>query len=203
MISENKVVTLNYILRDGNSQGMVIESTYEGSAMEFIYGIDQMIPRFEERIAGLSDGDHFAFSIESKEAYGETNPQAIVDLDINLFRVHDRIDYDVIKVNNSVPMQDSHGNRLDGLVLEVSDTNVKMDFNHPLAGKDLFFEGEILSVREATAEEMSHGHVHGQGHHHGGGGCGCSTEGGHGHGHHHHEEEYEDSCGCGSGCGCN
>jgi FKBP-type peptidyl-prolyl cis-trans isomerase SlyD len=64
-------------------------------------------------------------------------------------------------------MQDQHGNPLEGLVLEIGEDTVKMDFNHPLAGKHLHFSGEVLDVREASAEETEHGHVHGpHGHHH-------------------------------------
>jgi len=70
-------------------------------------------------------------------------------------------------VGNDIPMQNNEGQTLMGKVLEITDDKVKMDFNHPLAGLDLFFKGEILDVRKATAEEIEHGHVHGpEGHHH-------------------------------------
>jgi FKBP-type peptidyl-prolyl cis-trans isomerase SlyD len=176
MVTENKVVKLNYILRENSPEGLIQENTYEGSPFEFIFGKANMIPGFEEGIANLNEGDKFAITIKSEDAYGAVNPGAIVDLDIDTFKVHDRIDYDMIKVGNSVPMQDSNGNKMDGLIIEVTDSNVKMDFNHPLAGKDLYFEGEISSIREATAEELSHGHVHGEKQHsHDNGGCGCGS----------------------------
>jgi FKBP-type peptidyl-prolyl cis-trans isomerase SlyD len=63
-------------------------------------------------------------------------------------------------------LQDSEGNPLDGRVIEIGEDFVKVDLNHPLAGEDLHFKGEILSVREATEEELEHGHVHGEGGHH-------------------------------------
>jgi len=63
-------------------------------------------------------------------------------------------------------MHDQEGNRMQGLVVEITDTFVKMDFNHPLAGKNLHFIGEVLEVRPASLEELSHGHVHGPGGHH-------------------------------------
>lgn len=64
-------------------------------------------------------------------------------------------------------MQDNHGHPIDGIVLEVTESQVKMDFNHPLAGLDLHFSGQILDVRDATADELNHGHAHGpHGHHH-------------------------------------
>lgn len=176
MITENKVVKLNYILRENSSEGMIQENTYESSPFEFIYGQANMIPEFEKGISNLNEGDKFAFTIKSDDAYGDVNPGAIVDLDIDTFKVHDRIDYEMIKVGKSVPMQDSNGNKMDGLIIEVTDTNVKMDFNHPLAGKDLHFEGEIESIREATQEELEHGHIHGvKQHSHDDGGCGCGS----------------------------
>ena len=200
MITENKVVTLNYILREDSSEGLLIENTYEGQPLEFIYGIANMMPAFEKNIEGLEEGKHFSFPIDSSEAYGDVNPKAIVDLDINIFKVHDRIDYDILKIGNKVPMQDSNGNRMDGLVLELNDSKVKMDFNHPLAGKNLYFEGEVLGIREATEEELSHGHTHQAG------GCGCGSGSGGGccstEEQHSHQHQEEDSCGCGSGCGC-
>ena len=87
-------------------------------------------------------------------------------------------------------MMDANGNRLNGSVISVGDDVIKMDFNHPLAGETLHFTGNILSVREASAEEIAALFAP-----QGGGcgsGCGCGS----------HEEESE-SCGCGSGgCGC-
>jgi len=63
-------------------------------------------------------------------------------------------------------MQDENGNPVEGRVLAIKDKTLVMDFNHPLAGQDLYFSGQIIEVREASAEELSHGHVHGNGGHH-------------------------------------
>lgn len=178
MITENKVVSLNYTLRENNSEGLVLENTYEGQPLEFIYGKTNMMPSFEANIQELEAGNSFSFSIKSKEAYGEVNPNAIVDLDINLFKVNDNIDYEILKVGNSIPMQDSRGNRMNGIVIELSEDKVKMDFNHPLAGKDLHFEGEVISVREASEEELQAQHAHCGSHSHGDEGCGSENGGG-------------------------
>jgi FKBP-type peptidyl-prolyl cis-trans isomerase SlyD len=83
-------------------------------------------------------------------------------------------------------MLDGDGNRLNGIVLNVSDSNVKMDFNHPLSDEDLFFAGTVVEIRDATEEELSHGHIHAKGGC--GGGCGCNNE--------------SENEGCGDGCGC-
>ena len=72
-----------------------------------------------------------------------------------------------VKLDAELPMRDSEGHTLVGKVTAITDKHVEMDFNHPLAGFDLHFRGEILDVREATNEEIAHGHVHGEhGHHH-------------------------------------
>ena len=175
MIATEKVINLNYILSEDNANGLKLESTYEGKPLEFICGSSNMIPAFEQQIMGLKEGDSFAFEIKSDQAYGNKNPQAIVDLDINIFKVHDKVDYDLLKIGNSIPMQDAQGNRMNGVVLELNEKDVKIDFNHPLAGKNLFFKGEVLSVRDATEKELEHGHCH---------------------------SDQSDGCGCGSGCGC-
>ena len=72
-----------------------------------------------------------------------------------------------VKVGNDLEMSDADGNPLMGKVISINEQHVEMDFNHPLAGNELHFIGEVLDVREATAEELEHGHVHGpHGHHH-------------------------------------
>jgi FKBP-type peptidyl-prolyl cis-trans isomerase SlyD len=72
----------------------------------------------------------------------------------------------MIAEGNILPMSDHEGNQLQGLVEEITADFVKMDFNHPLAGKNLHFIGSVLSIRDASAEEIDHGHVHGEGGHH-------------------------------------
>ena len=172
MVQYNKQINLNYALRNGSAEGPVIESTYDSKPLSFVYGKGKMLPMFEQRIAGLDEGDAFEFTIKSVDAYGEPQEGAVMDLPLSTFEANGKVDYEMIKVGNLVPMQDSRGQRMDGLVKEVTDEIVKMDFNHPLAGIDLHFSGEILAI---TEPEVEMAHEHGQG---------------------------GDSCGCGSGCGC-
>ena len=135
--------------------------------MVFIYGSGMLLPAFESNIANLKLNDNFSFGLEAGDAYGEVNPGALVDLDIDMFLEDGKPNDELLQVGNTIPMQDSDGNRLDGVVVEVTDTQVKMDFNHPLAGKNLHFTGQIVELRDATSEELAHGHVHGpHGHHH-------------------------------------
>ncbi|HWY35747.1 MAG TPA: hypothetical protein VNX68_13965, partial [Nitrosopumilaceae archaeon] len=83
------------------------------------------------------------------------------------FFVEGKFDEERVKIGEELPMLDAEGHEMYGLVVQVGEEHVTMDFNHPLAGHDLHFSGEILEVRDATPEELDHGHVHGpHGHHH-------------------------------------
>jgi FKBP-type peptidyl-prolyl cis-trans isomerase SlyD len=166
MISKNKVVSLNYRLKRDNKEGELIEETFGAEPMVFLYGTGSMIPKFEAELDGKKVGDSASFGIAAAEAYGERDEKALVNLPIDIFKVDGAIDMEMIKVGNVLPMQDNEGNRMDGTVTDVTETEVKMDFNHPLAGQDLHFEVEVVDVRDATQEELDHGHVHGAGGHH-------------------------------------
>ncbi|MFO7658321.1 MAG: FKBP-type peptidyl-prolyl cis-trans isomerase [Bacteroidales bacterium] len=161
IVEKERVVSLTYELRLDNPEGKVIESLDKGSPMTFIFGTGSLLPKFESNISGLKVGGKFNFDLACEDAYGEINANAIIDLPINIFEIDGEIDKDMLKIGNSIPMQDNSGNRLNGIVCEISGDKVKMDFNHPMAGNHLFFKGEITDIREATAEEMSHGHLHG------------------------------------------
>jgi FKBP-type peptidyl-prolyl cis-trans isomerase SlyD len=163
IIAKDKVVSLTYELRLDNPKGNIIESLSNDSPLIFIYGSGNLLPKFEENIAGLKVGDRFNFNLNATDAYGEVNNEAIVHVPISAFSVNGSIDQDMLHIGNKIPMQDSAGNKLTGIVKEVSDQAVMMDFNHPLAGNHLFFMGEITDIREATEEEMIHGHIHSHG----------------------------------------
>ncbi len=159
MIDKQKVVSVTYQLNVNDYEGEVVETVNKDKPLTFLYGVGNMLEKFEENIKGLQEGDQFDFKIPSDEAYGQASQDAIVDLPLNVFEIEGEIDYDLLKVGNYIPMQDQQGNRLDGIVLEVGDEQVKMDFNHPLAGDDLFFKGEVLEVRDASQDEINQGHA--------------------------------------------
>lgn len=165
-IENNKVVSLSYELRTEGFDSELTEKTQDGHPLEFIYGHGMMIPKFEENLKGLSKGDTFKFKIEAADGYGISNPENIVELPNSTFEVEGKIDEKLLTVGNMIAMQDQSGRQLQGLIIEVKDKSVVMNFNHPMADKDLYFKGEILDLRDATAEELDHGHVHGEGHHH-------------------------------------
>jgi FKBP-type peptidyl-prolyl cis-trans isomerase SlyD len=172
-IGRNRFVSLSYQLRLSGVEGELVEETNETNPLQFVFGAGKMIEMFEKKLEGLKQGDKFSFELKSYEAYGEVNEDAIVDLPKNIFEVNGSVDESILKVGNMVPMQDASGNRLNGIVLEITDNNVRMDFNHPLAGDDLHFAGEVLEVRDATETELVEA-----------AGCECG------------------SGSCGSGCSC-
>jgi len=166
-VGEFKVVSMTYTLREESEKGQMIQQVNEDRPFVYLFGIGGLLPAFKARLEGLSNGDDFSFILKKEEAYGAPSNDNIVRLDKKVFEVDGHFDEAVIKVGEIVPMEDEEGYPLSGRILEVNPDNVLVDFNHPLAGMDLYFEGRILDVREATKEEMDHGHAHGpHGHKH-------------------------------------
>jgi FKBP-type peptidyl-prolyl cis-trans isomerase SlyD len=197
-VSKDSMVTVTYDLRLDGKSGEIFESATEESPLIFLHGAGLMIPAFEEQLTGKKSGEKFEISIPAASGYGEINEEAVVELPLDIFKVDGKADEAMLTPGNSIPMMSAHGQRMDGIVVSVKDEVVTMDFNHPLAGEDLHFEGTVLEVREATPEELSAAYSTG--------GCGCGSgesgcgsggcgSGGCGDG--------EESSGCGSGCGCN
>ncbi|MBN2635357.1 MAG: FKBP-type peptidyl-prolyl cis-trans isomerase [Prolixibacteraceae bacterium] len=190
-IGKYSMVTLTYDLRLDNENGEMVEQATVEKPLQFLYGAGVMLPKFESQLAGLREGEPFSIKLNVNEAYGEVNEDAVVELPKHVFLVDGNFDDELIKVGNTVPMMSSNGQRLNGLVLEVNDENVKMDFNHPLAGEDLYFAGKVVEVREASEEEVAQILS-------GGGSCGCGSGGC---GSEDSSCETEHSHG-GCGCGC-
>ena len=161
-IAHNSVVSLNYSLDAGlpDTKMQHIESTDPSQPFRFLSGSGGLIRGFEDNLLGLQVGDKFDFNLQPSEAYGETDLTAIIQLPIEIFKKDGVVDLSILKIGNTVPMRDQEGNMLQGIIRKYDDKEVTMDFNHPLAGHALHFAGEIISVREATPEEISHGHVH-------------------------------------------
>jgi FKBP-type peptidyl-prolyl cis-trans isomerase SlyD len=164
-ISKNKVVRLTYELRDAGNDTL-IEKVEKEQPFTFLYGVGGLVEEFETNLANLKVGDSFDFKIKSENAYGSIDETAVVDIPKEAFMIDGKLQDDMLEVGNVLPMRDNDGNFLQGRITGLTDSAVLMDFNHPLAGKDLHFKGEILEVRAATAEEIDHGHVHGEGGHH-------------------------------------
>jgi len=168
IISEDKAVTVNYYLTasKNNAPEELIEETSTEHPFVFLFGYGSVLPDFETSLSGKQKGDKFDFRISSKNGYGEFENEYVVKIDKAAFFVDDKFDDTRVKVGQDLEMSDAEGNPLMGRVLSINDAEVEMDFNHPLAGYELHFIGEVLDVREATKEELDHGHIHGPGGHH-------------------------------------
>lgn len=185
-IEPGKYVELGYDLYavepDGSEK--LVHQTDVEDPEKLVFGVTRgVIVPLEKAIDGLAAGDKFNVSASADEAFGPYDLEQIVTLDKDLFIVDDKFDSDVIKPGALVPMMTADGFRINGLVKEVTDKHVRMDFNHPLAGKAVRFDGKVLAVRDATDEEL-----------HPAQGCGCGCHGG----------DCGDDCGChgeDGGCG--
>lgn len=186
-IDQDHVVSLSYILTVNETSETIEEVTAE-NPLNFIYGKGTLLPRFEAHLKNLSVGENFDFVLTAEEAYGQVNESAITELPKSIFEVDGVLREDLVKLGNVVPMRDSQGRRIDGKVIAITDDTVRMDFNHPMAGKDLNFKGKVVDLRKATAEEIEFGL--------GGQSCGCGDNS--------CGTDHGDSCSDGScsGCGC-
>lgn len=184
-IQPGKYVELGYDLyaveADGTEQ--LVHQTDVEDPEKIIFGVTKgMIVPLEKAIDGLEPGSTFNVTATAEEAFGPYDPEQIVELEKEVFLVDGKFDEEVVKPGGVVPMMTADGFRINGVVKEVTDKTVKMDFNHPLAGKAVRFDGKILAVRDATPEEL-----------HPAQGCGCGCHG---------SDCSDGSCGCDSHGSC-
>jgi FKBP-type peptidyl-prolyl cis-trans isomerase SlyD len=152
-----KVITFHYTLTD--SSGTMLDSSVGSEPLAFLSGMGQIIPGLERELAGLKKGDKKRVTVAAKDAYGMHDPANVVAVALEKMPAKNIKVGDQFRAGN-----DAHAPVV--TATKVTDTHVTLDGNHPLAGKDLTFDVEIADIRDATAEEISHGHVHGPGGHH-------------------------------------
>ncbi len=166
VIEEKKVVLVHYTLTENDAEGETIETTDNREPLAFIYGVGMMIPDFEAQLKGMKSGDKFAFGIKAANAYGEYDETALVEVPKSMFETDGKIPDGLLEVGRVIPLTDQEGNRFQGTVAWIGLEKVKLDFNHPMAGVNLFFTGHVEQIRDADPAELEHGHVHGTGGHH-------------------------------------
>lgn len=162
-VEKNKVVSLTYTLTLDN--GEIADTATKESPFVFIHGIGQTLPHFDSGLNGLKAGDSFEFDIDPENAYGVSREDFKIHIPREVFSGPD-VPADVLEVGRMIPMQDEQGRPMNGIILHFDEEKVLMDFNHPLSDQRLHFKGDIISLRDATPEELAHGHVHGEGGHH-------------------------------------
>ncbi len=130
-----------------------------GEPLQFLVGHGQMIPGFEEEMMGASVGESRIFTLDAERAYGARDDDAMQTGSKSLFP-------DDIEIGSELMAMTEEGQGIPVVVTDIGDEEVTIDMNHKLAGKKLTFEVELVELRDATDDEISHGHAHGPGGHH-------------------------------------
>ena len=145
-VERTSLVEVAYTLRADGPEGEELEMCTEEAPFVFRMGDEEALEAFEQQLLGKKAGEPFSFVIDCKDAYGDETEEAIVALPKETFMVDGKIDEEVMKPGEVVPLEDDEGNELIGVLVEVEDDVVHVDFNHPLAGLDLHFEGVIVAL---------------------------------------------------------
>ena len=161
-VEPNKVVVFHYTVRE--SGGEAVESSRDrGEPLAFLVGTGMLIPGLEKALMGHEAGEHFDVTVEPADAYGERREDFTQRVPKKYFRDPDHLKPGMLEV-----LSVSGGGQRQVTVVKVGSSVVDVDLNHPLAGKTLTFDVEMVDVRDATQEELAHGHAHGPaGHGHG------------------------------------
>ncbi len=151
------VVTMEYTLK---VNGAVIDTSGDTGPIQFIQGTEQILPALEKELYGLKVGDTRQVLLKAIDGYGELDPDAYSDIARSEFPPEVPL-----KPGTELELKDQDGHNHYAVIQAVDDHNVKLNFNHPLAGKNLDFSVRIVALRTATPEEIEHGHVHEGGNH--------------------------------------
>jgi FKBP-type peptidyl-prolyl cis-trans isomerase SlyD len=162
--AQNSVVGIEYEVKEAGSSE-IVDTNKGAQPLEFITGKGHIIPGLENALVGMNDGENADILVKAADAYGEVNPEAVQTLPIEQFEGVD------LKEGMTLYGQGEDGQTVQVTVKSFDDKEVTIDFNHPLAGKDLMFSVTILSSREATEDEAASGQVGGE--HCDDGSCGC------------------------------
>jgi FKBP-type peptidyl-prolyl cis-trans isomerase SlyD len=158
VVAHDMVVTIDYSL---TVDGELLDSSDEEGALPYLHGHGNIVPGLENALTGMKTGDTKKVVVEAKDGYGEFEAEAVLMMEREDFPE------DIpLKEGIELEMVNEDGEVVLATIVDVAGETVRLDTNHPLAGKNLHFEVTVKEVRAATAEELSHGHVHEHGHHH-------------------------------------
>jgi FKBP-type peptidyl-prolyl cis-trans isomerase SlyD len=164
-IANNSAVVVAYELKIKNTGDdfETVEVVPEDDPMGFIFGMSGLPEGFERSLEGKQAGDEVEFEINAEDGYGERDEEAEVALPKSMFAIEDgQVPDGMLAIGNVIPMTNEEGHRMMGTILADLGEEIIMDFNHPLAGKEMAFKVKVLKVREATQSEIEHGHLHGE-----------------------------------------
>lgn len=167
LVENNQVVSMEYEVKEAG-QDNIVDSNIGGEPLSFIIGKGQIIKGLEEKLLGMKKDEKADILVKANDAYGEYNAEAVAKAPIEQFSG--------IELQVGMPLygQSEDGQTVMVTVKEIGEKEVTVDYNHPLAGKDLMFSVTILDVREPSVEEAMSGQI----------------------------QKSDDGCGCGTGCGC-
>jgi FKBP-type peptidyl-prolyl cis-trans isomerase SlyD len=157
VVGDDMVVTLNYTL---TVDGDIIDSSIGSQPIEFIQGRGQIIPGLERELYGLALGDGKDVVVAAADGYGDRDPNAVADIPRDQFPPQIPL-----KPGTELQLRGQDGEELEAYIEDVGEETIRLNFNHPLAGKELHFSIKVVELRSATPEELAHGHVHEEGGH--------------------------------------
>ena len=151
-IANNTVASVHYTGTFPDN-GEMFDTSREGQPLTFLVGHKGMIPGFERELMGASTGDTRSFTLEPEDAYGHPSDELIQEVPREMFPEEMPLELGMMLMSDAGPLR----------IVAITDSTVRCDFNNPMAGKTLHFEVEVMDVRAATDDEITHGHVHGPG----------------------------------------
>ncbi len=157
-VADDVVVTIDYTL---TVDGEVLDSSEEEGPLEYLQGHQNIIPGLERELAGMKVGGSKNVTVAPEDGYGNVDQEAIMDVPLSEFP-----EEVPLEEGFELEVTDKDGDIMLAKIVEVGETTVKLDTNHPLAGKTLHFEVKVVDLRPATDEELTHGHVHSEDHPH-------------------------------------
>ena len=152
VVSDDVVVSIDYSL---TVEGQVVDSTEGDEPLQFLQGHQNIIPGLERELSGMKIGDTKQVVVPPAQGYGEVDPDNVIDVPRSEFPTEIPLE-----VGTELEVKNADGEVLSASISEVNAKSVKLDFNHPLAGKELTFDVTVVDLRAATEEELAHGHVH-------------------------------------------
>ena len=157
-VDDGQVVSIHYTLR---IDGQVVDSSEGREPLQFIQGMGHIVRGLEHQLYDMKIGEKKDVVVAPKDGYGETDPEAFMEVPRDSFPPNVPL-----KLGTELELRDQTDHPVYARIEEVTDNNVRLNMNHPLAGKELHFSVQIANLRPASGDEVSHGHVHGEGHNH-------------------------------------
>ncbi|TVP50121.1 MAG: peptidylprolyl isomerase [Mongoliibacter sp.] len=164
-IAEKMIVGLTYELKVSKEEDEIesvpfsVEVRDKEDPFYFLFGNSGLPEKFEESLSGKKEGESFNFVLKTEEAYGEASEELVMEFPKTQFSEAQGFEPGMLEEGNFLPLIDENGYPMQAKVIKDLGDNVLLDFNHPLVGFDLHFDGEVFEVREATEEELENGHT--------------------------------------------